>query len=114
MPDNPETYDRIKLFISPDKFRKLLDLSITENGFINFSDKAIIYSEIDDKDQKGIDCIFNEISIYSTNDDRRLILLSDCMRLFLYLNKYSKESTSSVTGIMGEAIDYINKNICRI
>lgn len=110
MPDNPEIYDRSKLNIAPQKFTEIIKL-LGNNIFSSLSSKAIVYAEIDEKQQKEIDSVFNEISMCSTEDERELILISCCMRLLFFLNKYSVESTASATGIMGKAIDYINKNI---
>lgn len=111
MPDNPEEYDRSKLTISQNRMRCLLDLLSEKNRIKNLSNKAIVYSEIDEIEQAEIDCIFNEFSKCPTDDERELVLLACCMKLLVFLNKYCKASSSSVTGIMGEAIDYINKNI---
>ena len=111
MPDVPEIYDRSKLTISRNHLTKILDLLGENNRFKKFTDKAIVYAEIDEKDQKEIDCIFDKLIICDTDDERELTLLSCCIRLLFYLNRYSKVSTSFVSGIMGKAIEYINMNI---
>lgn len=111
MPNNPELYDRSKLTISRDKFDKILDLLNENNQVKNFSNKAIVYSEIDAKAQQEIDRIFDETSRCDSANERELLWFSCCMKLLLYLNKYLKESTTSITGSMDRAVDYINKNI---
>ena len=111
MPDVPEMYDRSKLTVSRNKLAKILDLLGENNRFNSFSNKAIVYAEIDENDQKELDCIFNEFLICNTDDERELILLSCCVKLLFYLYKHSKASALSVKGIMNKAVDYINKNI---
>ncbi|MBQ3085536.1 MAG: helix-turn-helix transcriptional regulator [Clostridia bacterium] len=111
MPDVPEIYDRSKLNISCGNLNKILDLLGENNRFKAFSDKAIVYAEIDEKEQKELDGIFNESLASNTDDERELLLFSCCIKLLFYLDKYSKASTFSVKGIMDKAICYINKNI---
>jgi len=111
MPDVPEIYDRSKLNLSSCELNRILDLLGENNRFKSFANKAIVYAEIDEKDQKELERIFNEFSICNTDDERELLMFSCCAKLLFYLDKYSKASTSSVTGTMGKAIDYINKNI---
>ena len=111
MPDEPKVYERSKLIIPPSSINKVLELLGEKNCFKKFSDKAIVYAEIEEAAQKEIEAVFNEISICNTDDEQELILLSCCIKLLFYLNKYSKASTSIAIGIMGKAIDYISKNI---
>ena len=111
VPDDPETYDRSKLNVSPQELVKILDLLNQDNRFRNFSDKAVVYAEISEAEQKEIDHIFDEISTCNTDDERELMLISCCIKLLLYLDKYSKASISAVTGSIGKALEYVNKNI---
>ena len=111
MPDVPEIYDRSKLHISCCELDKVLEQLSENNKFKSFSNKAIVYAEIGEEGQKEVDRIFNEFSICNTDDERELMLFSCCAKLLFYLDKYSKVSTYSFKGIMGKAIDYINKNI---
>ena len=63
MPDNPENYDRSKLSISQYHFNRLLDLLGEDNIIKKLSDKAIVYSEVDENYSEEIDSIFNDISM---------------------------------------------------
>lgn len=111
MPEDPEKYDRSKLQILPEELNRVLGLLGKDSRFKNFNRESVIYSEIGEKDQKTIDGIFEEFAECDTDDERELILMSCCMKLLFYLYKYSKESTRAATGVMGKAVDYINKNI---
>ncbi len=111
VPDVPEIYDRSKLNISCNELDKILELLGENNKFKSFFNKAIVYAEIDEEHQKELDCIFNEFLICNTDDERELMLLSSCVKLLFYLDKYFKASTFSVKGVMGKAIEYVNKNI---
>ena len=111
MPDPPEEYDRSKLKISPTRLNKILELLSKDNKIKAFSQKAIIYSQIGEQDQREINDIFEVFSNARDDDELELLLVGGYLKLLLLLNKYVTESSTSVTGIMGKAIDYINKNI---
>jgi len=111
MPDVPEIYDRSKLKLSCDDLDKTLALLRENSRFKAFSNKGIVYAEIDEKHQKELDSIFDEYSVCNVGDEQELMLLSCCAKLLFYLDKYSKASTLAVEGIMGKAINHINKNI---
>lgn len=111
MPDDPDNYERSKLWILQNELSKVLDLLSDNNAFKNLLDKEIVYSEIDEDAQKEIEFIFNELSKCNTDNEREVMLLSCCLKLLLYLNKYSKGYTCLSTGTMEKAVDYINKNI---
>ena len=110
MPDNPENYERSKLTIAPQKFEEMITV-LKGNTFSALTSKAIVYAVIPEKDREEIDLIYKESTRCSTEDENELLLLSCCMKLLLFLNKYSIESTLSTTGFMSKAMDYINKNI---
>lgn len=111
MPDNPDNYERSKLWILQNEFTELLNILEKDINLNIFLNKAIIYAEIDEKDQKAVERIFTEISACDAYEERELLIFSGCIKLILYLKKYFKESTVSVAGSMSKAVDYINKNI---
>lgn len=111
MPDVPEIYNRSKLIVSRNQLAQILDLLGENNRFKSFYNKAIVYAEIDNEDQKELDHIFNEVLMCNTDDERELMLLSCVVKLLFYLDKHSKASTLLVKGIMSKAVDYINNNI---
>lgn len=111
MPEDPQRYDRSKLTISPHRLNQILDLLGEHNVFRDVSCKAILYAEIPPGEQTVVDAIWSEIALCGSEDERQLILLSCCMKLLFYLRRYSTGHTVLSPGIMGKAIDYINRNI---
>ena len=110
LPDEPASYERSKLTIAPQKFEEIVKV-LKGNRFATLTSKAIVYAMIPEKDREEIDLIFKEIRKFNMQEERELLLLSCCMKLLLYLNKYSVESILSTTGFMAKSMDYINKNI---
>ena len=110
MPENPEVYDRSKLTISPQKLDGIVKL-LMGSMFATLASKAIVYAVIPERDRAEVDSIFKENEIGRSEDEKELLLLSCCMKILFYLNKYSEESTLMATGFMAKAMDYINKNI---
>ena len=111
MPDDPETYDRSKLWVTPETFSKLLGLLREQSGLQSLQNHAVIYSETDPADQGEIDSIFRRVAECAGEDAQELIHLCGAMQLLLYLYQYSKESVPSTSGVMGNAIEYIMQNI---
>lgn len=112
MPDIPETYDRSKLFISPENFANICKLFSPGTTFYNFQKKSIIYAQINEAEQELVDRIFLEMEINKNNGEYSdLYQFSCCLKLFAFLNKYSVEITPSTSGFMSKAIEYINNNI---
>jgi len=112
MPDDTKNYDRSKIFISPDKLNKILDIFPDSNSFCDFSNDSFVYAQIDEDEQEKTEKIFEEMELCK-NDERNgdLILYACCIRLMVFLNKYSIEKTPSAPGVLNKAIEYINSNI---
>ena len=111
MPDEPERYDRSKIWISPQALSKLLSLLSEQNKIHTLHKQALVYAEIPPQDQPEIHRLFSQLSACRTGDDRELLLLSGCMKLLVYLNRYSTESVPSTAGTVSKAIEFIMQNI---
>ena len=112
MPDNPDLYDRSKLFVPPAMINQLLNLLTVSGKLHTFTDDSFIYAYVEEDEQTAVENIFKEIKKYETNDMYfEMILFSCCMKLLLLLDKYSLETTSSAAGFMNKAIEYINSHI---
>lgn len=112
MPDNPITYDRSKLFVSPEKISRILDFLPDRDNFCDFTGDAFIYAQIDEADMNAVEEIFKEIKTHEKDEMyEELILISSLVKLLVFIDKYSLESTPSVSGIMSKAVEYINNNI---
>jgi len=111
MPEIPEQYDRSKMNVSQEMFQRILDLFSKHIGLQSFFGQAIIYAEIDRADQEAIEAVFRQVASCQTEEEQLLALPFCCMQLLMYLKKYYTGGISPATGLMGKAIDYINKNI---
>ncbi len=111
LPDSPASYDRSKLFVSKSEWNKILDLLSENNAFKKKLDKAIVYAEIEEGRQEETDEIFNAVNACTEGGEMEFVALSACLKLLLFLGKYSKASTSTFTGLMAKAVNHINKNI---
>ena len=110
MPDEPALYDRSKLKVSTDELYKIANLLSENNVFKSFFNKAIVYAEIDKRDQAAVDRIFQKINVYN-GCNTELNLFSHILQLLCFFDKYTVESTPIATGFMSEATKYINENI---
>ena len=112
MPENPECYDRSKIFVSSDEIEKILELLSEDRLKISISSKSFIYSRIDESEREKVEEIFLKIKKYE-NDKiyGDWMLISGIIELIVYLNRYSIEDIPAATGAMSRAIEYINSNI---
>ncbi len=113
MPDSPETYDRSKLFVLPDKLKKILSLMSSENNFSNFSEGGLVYSIIDDAEREAVEHIFDELEKHRDGEYFEDIVVSSCIKLMIMISQNSTEKTANVAGALSRAIAYINSNIFR-
>lgn len=112
MPDNPDIYDRSKLFVSPDIISKIRNMLPNTTRLHDFSDDTFVYAHIEENERESVEEIFQELKKYEKDEKySELILLSCCSRLLFYLDKYSLETTASASGFMNKAIEYINSHI---
>jgi AraC-like DNA-binding protein len=112
MPDEPEFYDRSKLFVSPHIVSRLFKLLSNTECLHSFAEDSFIYAYVEEGEQNIVENIFRELKQYE-NDDLyfEMILYSCCMKLLFYLDKYSLETTTPTSGLMNKAIEYINHHI---
>lgn len=107
IPDSPESYDRSKLFISKEEWEHICELLGEKKQ--SFS-KAVLYAEPAQTEQKRACKIFESLSS-CRQSEKRLAMLACTFELLGYLDRYSKASMPSVSGLMATAVNYINKNI---
>jgi len=114
MPENTESYDRSKLFVSADIYNKTLEM-LSENNFVHGSSpKSFIYAMIDESDRNKVEEIFNKMKEYEDDEVYgNWIMISCIIELLVYLNMYSRETIPATVGVMSKAIEYINENITR-
>ena len=113
MPDNPEIYDRSKLFVIPTIFADVLKLLATDNQFKDFSEGSLVYSLVQDYDKSEIDRIFQELEQNREGDYFNQTVISCCIRLLIMIERNTIKQIAPSSNAMNRAIDYINSNIFR-
>lgn len=110
MPDDPNSYIRSKLILSPAEFAGIADLLNTNKNIQKIFNRSVTYAPISSELHASVDQIFHDAAA-CINDADAPLLLSCALRLLHYLNMYATENTEATTGILSKAIQYINKNI---
>lgn len=112
MPENPDEYDRNKLFVDEKELSEILNiLNGTNSGF---SASSFVYAQIDERDIPAVEAIFLKMHTYKAeNTFGKWIRASCIVELLAYLQKYSLESARSESDTMTNAISYINQNVQR-
>ncbi len=109
MPDNPQGYDRSKIFASNDNVRGILSLTNSDSHFHKlFAENSVIYALIPPEEQSQVEMIFNEADKNRDNEPR---LLCNYFNLMLYVQKYANEHISAPDSFITKAIVYINENL---
>lgn len=106
MPDVPETYERSKLFLAPEPFKKILNL-FPFNGKFN---ESLIYAQIDALHMEDLENLFKELK-ENGKKNSELLAVSCCIKLLYYLDQYSLERSIAASGPIEKSIEYINNNI---
>ncbi len=113
MPDEPEVYDRSKLFVVPEKLERLLKALSDERKFSRFSHGGLVYSVIPPEEAEEVEHIFGELEKYKEDPYFDEVVLACCMKLIVMISRNSIEHIAPVVGAVNKAIDYINSNIFR-
>lgn len=109
MPDNPQKYDRSKIFASDIDVRGIISLTSTDSPFYKlFAENSVIYATIPPEEQQTVEMLF-ESADKSRGDEPRL--LCNYFNLMLYIQKYANEQTSAPDSFITKAIIYINENL---
>ena len=109
MPDDPENYDRSKIFISREVFEKITSF-FPKNKLNNMQDKSFIYSPVHDSTSPDVENIFKKIFEIDKNYEE-FMFASAIIELLILLDKFSTDDIMISHGIMNKAIEYINQNI---
>lgn len=112
MPDDPEAYDRSKLFLTPDQLHRIIDMLPTESKMRRFADDALVYAEIPPEEYDNVEECF--YTAYRYEGDKlcgEAMHLACGIKLLALLARYSVEITPSTAGFMSLAVAYINRNL---
>ena len=107
MPDDPSVYDRSKMFFSAKLLRGVIALASDGRELSEFTYDSLVYAEIPEHYRDSVAEVFYEAMAEKSG----AMEVSALLRLIHLIEKYSTKSTASVSGALGGAIDYINKNI---
>ena len=110
MPDNPESYDRSKIFITKEQFSAIRKLFRTDNFKNELSEDAFIYAQLDKASCDDADRIFEELNTSYESTYRDAVILSAFIKLLILADKFSVEGKSTL-GYMSKAVEYIGSNI---
>lgn len=107
MPDDPALYDRSKIFFSTKLLRGVIALASDGKGLSEFAYDSLVYAEIPEAFQNSVTGIFCE----AYRERSGAMDVATVSHLIHLIQKYSINSIASASGALGEALDFINKNI---
>ena len=109
MPDDPDVYDRTKVFIPA----RLLEDVFDRKGFLkNFSNETFVYAVIPEEKRAEVDALFEEMHEAREHETYRdVIFLHAALRLLILLDQYSLESIQPTSGFINKAVEYICEHI---
>ncbi len=113
MPDEPERYERSKLFVCPDVLSAVHKALPNLTTFQKYTDGGFVYSRIQEDDQPEVERIFHSIAQYQNDPHSSAMLLSCCIQLMILMEQNLEENTVPESGIIHQAIAYINSSIFR-
>ena len=113
LPDDPQNYDRSKLFLSPEDLDKLLSLFPKELDMPTvFNANALVYTQLDTAEQQYVEQILDNIQRYTHNRHYLdSVLKSGYMALLVYLHKNQLQVKTTHGDMIQKAVEYINQHI---
>ena len=113
LPDDPESYDRSKIFLPTDVLDKILLLFPEDLQMrMVFSSSALVYTQLEAADQRYVEQILEMIHRYS--DDRHYldpIVKSGYISLLVCLHRNQTKVTADTSDVIQKAVEYINQHI---
>ena len=111
LPETSEKYDRSKVFVSNETLSRILSLFPKEmNATEMFRSTSLVYAKISECEQPSIEAMFDDINRVKDDNCKQSVICSVYMRLLLFIYD-NVLHTSSQSGVLQKAIDYINANI---
>ena len=108
MPDDPEIYDRSKLYIP----EKLIEQNAEDSFLKKFSKESFIYALIPEDKRDEVERLFCEME--EAEKDARYheaLILCSTIKLLVILDQYSLESAQPTSGFINKSIEYICSHI---
>lgn len=104
MPDDPQTYDRSKAFVTPQQLHRVMTLLGDDPLSRFFANKAFVYARVEETDREEVEKLF-------CPEKEEALLYAKLLRLLSFLKKYAVDSAATPTGFLSRAIEHIHKNI---
>ncbi len=113
MPDEPEIYDRSKVFFSSERLENIHAMLPSEHPFRNiFTEDSLVYAQISEEVQDEVEFIFKELYELKSNERyKELLIMSSCIKLFVHLDRFFVESAPKASNLMQRAILYMNQHV---
>ena len=113
LPEDPQAYDRSKVFLSDEGLQAVLSLFPRElNLHEIFHETQLVYTQLEPQEQTAVEQIFH--LIHSNADDTRYgdtVLKSSFAQLLIYLHRGRSQVVSAPWDIIQNAVEYINSHI---
>ena len=104
MPDEPQTYDRSKAFVTPQQLHRVMELLSDDPLSRFFANKAFVYARVEETDREEVERLF-------CPEEEEALLYAKLLQLLFFLKKHAVDSAATPTGFLSRAIEHIHKNI---
>lgn len=112
MPEDPESYDRSKIFISTRVYRSLIESFGKNERFVSlFEDENPVYARIPDDKFGEVEYLFRRAEKRMLDGDGEESIIGSFFSLLDYLVEYTGSDAIKKDTMMSRAIGYINKNL---
>ena len=115
LPYDTKTYDRSKVFLDDETFKKILNLVPEQSDFYKlFSQKSVVYSHIPDDIMPQVENTFLSLDKINGNEaSHPAEFVSNFFNLMTFVQKYSVQNISAPMNYITKAVEYINFNYHR-
>ena len=112
MPDDPDTYDRTKLFLSSESLRRMSALFERSDLLDRFADDTFVYAQIPAELHAEVEALLCRAHAYVSDPHYgEAAFVCAVLQLLILLDQPSLQSTPATAGFMSRAVDYINHNL---
>ena len=111
MPENPDEYDRSKIFANVEEYRSLINLSPDTDNFHNlFSTHSVVYAKIPEDRIEEVERIFRRADERFTSGADAEAARASFLSLLDYIYEYSRDHITITDTLTSRAIEYINNH----
>lgn len=106
MADDPQRYDRSKLLLTTQQFRRIMQLLGEDSLYSLLSNKAFVCARVEQKDRAAVEKLFCPEEAMG-----EALLFAKFLQLLSFLQKYEVDSAATPVNFLARAIEYIHRNI---